>query len=280
MFARAQCGDDALAGQAVAAAVSEFRRTCADKPLAMWPADFWTAMLAQPQLLQGKSRLLPQLSVGPRAALLLRLVAGLDVRHAAQVLSVSEAAYRMALSHALQQLDAGGGQPEDLQALRERLQQEIKQAPTVPETVAHQIVEKLDADDRQADASVLAKDEIATNDPAWLLPLKILLAVLLLAFVVSFFWTPWRGLAPGESEPLPAEVIETIAPGDASALVTHPDFALLAAPADEVLAKNLDFYSWLAAGGQQQTEAAPASPSSLPQSTAPESTGPTQEDAP
>jgi DNA-directed RNA polymerase specialized sigma24 family protein len=274
VFARAQCGDEVLAGQAVSLAVSEFRRDCAGKPLASWPRDFWSLLLAQPLLLRGKSQLLPQLSVGPRAALLLRLVAGLDVLHAAQVLGVSEAAYRAALSHALQQMQAAGDDPVDLEALRERLQQEIRQAPTLLRMLPEQAVaaDAMDSADVVSPALVASEVEQNSSRRPWRLAAKFLLGLLLLALVVSFFWTPWHGLAPGESEALPPEVV-ALAPADASATVTHPDFALLAAPADETLAQDLAFYSWLAAGGQADAPAdnAPASTGSIERAAAPAS---------
>lgn len=258
VFARAQCGDEDLAEAAVAGAIDEFQRVCAVKPLASWPRDFWTLLLAQPLLLRGRSNLLPELSVGPRAALLLRLVAGLDLAHAAQVLGVSEAAYRAALSHALQQMHAAGSDPARLEGLREQLHQEIRQAPSLlsrfPSTPAVQ---------RVPAAITPADDDLAAfEQPRWRLALKISLALLLLMLAVSFFWTPWHRLAPGESESLPPEEI-TIAPADASATVTHPDFALLATPADGALAGDLAFYSWLAAGGQAESATAPAPANSL-----------------
>jgi len=246
VFAHAQCGEDALAEQAVRSAVATFRRDCAGKPLASWPRDFWTVLLAQPVLLQGRSQLLPGLSVGPRAALLLRLVAGLDLAHAAQVLGVSEAAYRAALNHALQQLHASND-PTDVETLRERLQQEIRQAPLhIP--VAKAEPAQADLEDRPVPEAI-ETELVDQPEPRWRLAVKIALGVFLLALVLSFFWTPWHRLAPGESEPLPAEAVAALAPADASAAVTHPDFALLAAPADEKLSHDLAFYSWLAAGG-------------------------------
>jgi DNA-directed RNA polymerase specialized sigma24 family protein len=283
VFARAQCGDEALAGQAVALAVREFRLDCAGKPLASWPRDFWSLLLAQPLLLQGKSQLLPQLSVGPRAALLLRLVAGLDVLHAAQVLGVSEAAYRAALSHALQQMHAAGDDPPNLEALREHLQLEIRQAPTLLRMLPEQAVETEGSDSGDLASADVVAAENAQNVPRWpwQLPAKILLAALLLALVVSFFWTPWHGLAPGESEPLPAEIV-ALAPADASATVTHPDFALLATPADETLAQDLAFYSWLAAGGQADAAAEnpPASAGSIERAGLPASSATTSKVGP
>lgn len=281
VFARAQCGDDGLAAQAVALAVGEFRRDCAGKPLSSWPRDFWSLLLAQPLLLRGQSLLLPQLSVGPRAALLLRLVAGLDMAHAAQVLGVSEAAYRAALTHALQQMQVAGDDPAALEALRERLQQEIKQAPAMlptPPMAAEQRVGPEIGDLQPKIFPAIADDVQRPVRPRWHSALKIVLALLLLALGVSFFWTPWHGLAPGESEPLPAEAIAALAPADASATVTHPDFALLAAPADEALAKDLAFYSWLAAGGQADSPTdAPASAGSTQSPASPESSTTTHE---
>jgi hypothetical protein len=144
----------------------------------------------------------------------------------------------------------------------------------VPLTVTHEVVEQLDADEGYADAPALSIADGERIVPAmpWRLALKIGLGLLLLALVASFFWTPWRGLAPGQTEQLPAEAIQTIAPGDASALVTHPDFALLAVPDDEALAQDLDFLSWLAAGGQTD---APASPQTTPAPTPPATVGAT-----
>jgi DNA-directed RNA polymerase specialized sigma24 family protein len=263
VFAHAQCGEDALAEQAVRSAVATFRRDCAGKPLASWPRDFWTVLLAQPVLLQGRSQLLPGLTVGPRAALLLRLVAGLDMAHAAQVLGVSEAAYRAALNHALQQLHASND-PTNVEALRERLQQEIRQAPLhIP--VAEPELAQTELEDRPAPWSA-EPEPVGQPEPPWRLAAKITLGVFLLALALSFFWTPWHRLAPGESEPLPAEAVAALAPADASAAVTHPDFALLAAPADERLSHDLAFYSWLAAGGPanvtSDASSAPANASS------------------
>jgi len=267
VFARAQCGDEVLAEQAVASAVDEFRRNRSEKPLANWPRDFWTLLLAQPLLLRGQSLLLPTLSVGPRAALLLRLVAGLDVLHAAQVLGVSEAAYRAALSHALQQMQAGNDEPVDLEVLRDQLQQEIRQAPATRRAPSERSAER-DAPTHSEFATpaipALVDEDVRVRSH-WLLALKVALGLLLLALIVSFFWTPWHGLAPGESEALPPESVAAFAPADASATVTHPDFALLAAPGDEAVARDMAFYSWLAAGGQADLQAtdAPASASSI-----------------
>jgi hypothetical protein len=263
VFARAQCGEEALAEQAVGLAIREFRWDCGGKPLSSWPRDFWSILLAQPALLQGQSRLLPELTVGPRAALLLRLVAGLDIAHAAQVLGVSEAAYRAALAHALEQLHAAGRESANLESLREQLQQEIRQAPTVFRTAAKSAPYGDETDGPAAGSP--EQDDAVDADPArWHPWLKAALALVLLAFVLSFFWQPWHSLAPGESEPLPPEEIAALAPADASAAVTHPDFALLAAPEDEALARDLAFYIWLAAGGQAAAaDQPPASPGSI-----------------
>jgi hypothetical protein len=209
---------------------------------------------------------------------LLRLVAGLDMLHAAQVLGVSEGAYRAALSHALQQMHAAGDDPVNLEALRERLQQEIRQAPTLLRVSPELAVEPETSDSGESAAPTfaIADSEQRFSAWRWRLAAKTLLGLLLLALVVSFFWTPWHGLAPGESEPLPPEAV-ALAPADASATVTHPDFALLAAPADETLAGDLAFYSWLAAGGQADTAAdnPPASTGSIERAAPPASSATT-----
>src|SRR5207344_1809067 len=100
-----------------------------------------------------------------------------------------------------------------------------------------------------AAASALeAPSEPAAPRSPWQSGLKVLFGALVLALIVSFFWTPWHGLAPGETEALPPEAIDSPSLADASAMVTHPDFALLAAPGDEALAHDLAFYSWFAGG--------------------------------
>src|SRR5690606_4101349 len=96
VLAELQCGDAATGDAALAVAMAEFRQTAGDTVMDDWPRRFWALLLAQPAL---KSRTpvaiavdatdrLGELGSGPRAALLLRLAAGLDETGAAAVLGV------------------------------------------------------------------------------------------------------------------------------------------------------------------------------------------------
>ncbi len=101
------------------------------------------------------------------------------------------------------------------------------------------------------------------------------LAILLVMLIGSYFWLPAFlkvGSASGHIELLraqtPAAVLSPIATTLAGA-----DFDLLDDPAGEAIARDLDLYSWYAAGAD--AAAANASvPSALPESATPESTVP------
>jgi len=160
-------------------------------------------------------------------------------------MGVSEATYRFALQRALQQLGDAGISYAVLGALRERLHRQVK---TLPEDRIDSLAELR--------ASVLAGGPApsAATAPAplrrrWLQPLLwIALVLLALAFVATYLPVP-PGLAPGAVEGLPAESMATpLATSDETELVTHPDFAQLAAPADEALAGDLALLSWIASG--------------------------------
>jgi hypothetical protein len=245
VFAQVQCGHDDAAQAALGRAMRAFRNDSGTTPLSTWPAAFWTRLLAQEELSRGKSDIpeLTALSSGPRAALLLRMVGGLDFAHAASVMGVSEPTYRFALQRALQQLGDAGISYAVLGALRERLHRQVK---TLPD-------DRIDAL-AELRAGVLAGGPAPIPAPPpvrrrWLHPvLWLALALLALAFIATYLpVTP--GLAPGAVEGLPAESVEASLPRDVeSELVTHPDFAQLAAPDDEALARELALLSWIASG--------------------------------
>jgi hypothetical protein len=244
VFAQVQCGDDDVAEAALGRAMRAFKATSVTSPLASWPAGFWALLMAQAELSQGQSDVpeLRVLSSGPRAALLLRMVGGLDFPHAAGVLGISEATYRFALQRALQQLSEGGISYSVLGALRERLHRQVK---TLPEA-------------RTASLAAL-RARLLENEPGVAPPPKSVspvwrrlawgaLALLALAFAATF-WTPAPVLPPGGTEVLPIEPAPVPVPASlASDWVTHPDYTLLATPGDERLASRLALLSWLASG--------------------------------
>jgi hypothetical protein len=75
--------------------------------------------------------------------------------------------------------------------------------------------------------------------------------------VLAVWWPRPAAMAPGSHEALPAEAVAAPPPLDPAHVVTHPDYAQLAHPDMERLARDVAFFSWLAAS----TEAPVASPS-------------------
>jgi hypothetical protein len=221
-----------------------FRDVSGHSPLSAWPAAFWALLLAQAELAEGESDIpeLGALGSGPRAALLLRIVAGLDFAHAASVLGVSEPTYRFALQRALQQLGDAGVSYAVLGALRERLHRQVK---TLPAERADALAELRARVLRDAPEPA----PVAKSPSPWRRRLAwIALALLVLAFAATF-WPRPPALAPGGVQALPAEPAPAPVPAGSDAdLVTHPDYAQLAAPEDEALAADLALLSWLASG--------------------------------
>ena len=242
VFVELQCGDDEAAEAALGRAMRAFRGLSAVSPLSAWPAGFWSLLMAQAELSGGESQVpeLSALSSGPRAALLLRIVAGLDFPHAAQVLGVSETTYRFALQRALQQLGEGGISYSALSVLRERLHRQVKTL----------------GDERAASLAAL-RNRVLQHEPEpeplppqpspW--PRRLLWMVLVLlglAFAATFLAAPETQPTAAGPQVLPPEDVPA-APVQPDP-VTHPDFALLTAPADEALAADLALLSWVASG--------------------------------
>ena len=280
VLAEAQCGDPEGAQTAIATASDAFRKDAVDLPLMKWPAHFWRLLLMQPALRVDASahdNALAQLSPGPRAALLLRLVAGLDHTHGAEVLGVSQEAYRHALYRALRTLHDQGIDDAQLRNLRAHLQECVRQAPEAM---------------RQAPHTRSIANAAATMPRArrWQRSvLAGLLAVLLSALAVSFFWQPaFLRSAPSalrQAVPPSLSVQPPALPTTAS-ILSDPDFDLLDDPGGERIARDLDLLSWFAAGADAgdpaDHAAAPLPESATPESSAPETDASSQEghDAP
>ena len=252
VFALCQGGDAARADATLAAAEREFIADAAALPLAAWPLQFWASLLRQPGLLAplDEDLDLSRLEPGPRAALLLRLLAHLDVPHAAEALGVSVRAYEAALGEAM----SAPGHPEGwLPALREQLHALVQQLP--PATRAH-----LDEIRQQAlaqvatapgpAAAVASEDVPGEPDDAAAAPAPrwpwFGLGLLLLALLATLILPLPGGLRPGQSERLPQEAVPPPPELSDSVIVTHPDYGQLAEPDDERLARDLAFLSWLA----------------------------------
>ena len=256
VLALSQCGDAERATAALEAALFDFGARARSLPLAHWPLQFWNCLLQQPAML---AELRPGLAFapfppGPRAALLLRLIAGLDFAHAAQVLGVSVAAYQEALQQALAQPDLDDGK---MQALREQLHQQVSQMPAETRLALAALRERVLA---TVPAAATAPAASPIRQPWWLWGLLILLVM---ALAATFFSPVKSLLAPGQSESLPPESIAAPPSLTDTVIVTHPDYAQLVEPADEALARQLPFLSWVAAATAPEANAtAPAEPPS------------------
>jgi len=265
VFALCQGGDAARADSTLAAAEREFIATAAPRPLSEWPLRFWASLLRQPGLLAplDPELDLSRLEPGPRAALLLRLLAHLDVPHAAEALGVSVRAYEAALGQAM----AAPGHPEGwLNSLREQLHELVQALPATTRAHLDEIRQHALADATQPAEPVVETEaelpatEVEAPPPRW--P-WFGLGLLLLALLATLLVPLPGGLRPGQSVRLPAEAVSPPPPLNDTVVVTHPDYALVAEPQDEGIARELAFLSWFA-GAFPDTASAPAPAQSPP----------------
>lgn len=264
VLAELQSGDAGDGDAALHAAMRRFRDDAATLPMAEWPSRFWSLLLAQPRLRYRSEVALPldatdrlgELGSGPRAALLLRLAAGLSEDEAAGALGVTPAAYRLALQRALPRHADGRADPEAWHRLREQIHRRIKALP--PERLLRlaglreAVLRGDDAPAVSAPGTPAPRQQ--SRRPRWLMPLLWgLLALCAVAFAVSFWWSPggFGGLI-GDArgvrvQPLPPSEDPATRYGDEAASLSHRDFDLLADVEGQARARELDFYSWLAA---------------------------------
>lgn len=244
VFAGSQCGSPECADRILEAGVRQFAGRARSLPLALWPIQFWNCLLAHPQMLAefDPGRDLATLGSGPRAALLLRLIAGLDFSHAAEVLGVSIEAYEDALKLALAHPDLDDAW---MQELREHLHALIHQMPIEQRQQLVALRERaLAAQPETAVAAELPAFASPAQKPRWLVPV---LASLVLVLAVAVIWPFNSSIAPGQSEPLPIEAVAPPPQLTDSVIVTHPDYLQLSEPVDDALAQQLGLLSWVAA---------------------------------
>jgi hypothetical protein len=261
VLARAQCGDTDLVYQALSAVDQRFHEEAKALPIAQWPIRFWTLLLSRKELTQGSSPwpALASISHGSRAALLLRLVGGLDFVHAAQVLGISEDTYRFALQRGLEQLQHNGHSMAELEQLRDDFFDEVKQ-------LSHeQLASNIQAANRQSDAllSTEVENQLNSNShldvpegmPARLMKppqkparrwLWLLLAVIVIAVAAYGLYRYQKHQR--ELEALAIQARATEADRAAGDLLMHADYVAIAAGDDVAFAEEINFYSWLAAG--------------------------------
>ncbi|TQD41949.1 sigma-70 region 4 domain-containing protein [Marilutibacter aestuarii] len=286
VLAELQAGDAAAGDTAVEAALFAFRAEADRRPMSQWPLCFWSGLLANPALQQRVAVAIPlaasdrlaELGNGPRAAVLLRLAAGLTEDEAAQVLGVTVAGYRLALARAVAEDGSGIGQQEAWQRLRDEVQMRIRLLP--PPRMSHlaRVRESALRGERPAGAATPAAHGADAGPPGTRqargparphVGLRRLLWALLTLCVLAFgatFWWPFPGFDPlglskgswARSAPGVGEVrVEPLGAAEAAAshydattaLLLHPDFDLLADPRGAEVATAMDFYSWLVADG-------------------------------
>lgn len=270
-FAQLQVGDAEIGDRALVAAMRAFRLPAARLPIVEWPRQFWTLLLATRELREAPAAahwgsgfaFFSDLGRGPRAALLLRLVAGLDEVEAAAVLGVARSTYRLALQRALPHLDDGRPDAEAWRMLGESARHAVRDLS----------VERIAQLARMREAAVLGhKFEASAHAPPrqavlgrarWVVPAMVATGVATAIALAATFFLP---AATGEPDadagriqvaPLPgAEAPKASFDSDA-ALLTHPDFDLLADGSDDVAAHDPGFYAWLAADADIAADDAP-----------------------
>ncbi|MGO4261122.1 hypothetical protein [Lysobacter sp. TAB13] len=263
VLAELQAGDAAAGDAALAAAMTGFRALAAEAALSEWPSRFWSLLLTQPGLRQRTPVAIPvevtdrlaELGSGPRAALLLRLAAGLNENEAAAVLGVAPPTYRLALQRALPRHADGRADPQAWQQLREQVHRRIKTLP--PERLQRLAQAREAALQGVAVSASAAQPRAAATKrprPRWLMPLLwSLLALCALAFAATFWWPGgfagrWLGGPDGVTV---SALPEAAAPADRysreAGLIAHRDFELLADPQGQAASDDLELRSWLAA---------------------------------
>lgn len=267
VLAELQCGDPQRAVAALAAMLPRFVAEAGDRPMPQWPPRFWHLLLAATPLRAAPSveqrwppglDALGRLGPGPRSALLLWLVAGLQEDDAAAALGVDAATWRSALQRATPRRPDGAVNVEAWQALAAASREALQ---ALPDSRLERWGRACDA--AVAQASVPAPAAIR---PRWLLPaLWTGVAACAIALAATFAW-PAAEIGVGDAAttgplrvPLPASVPPAATFDAAFALRTHPDLAQLAG-ADESLLRDLDLLSWHAVqvAAQATTGAAPA----------------------
>ncbi len=254
VFAHWQGGDPVNGDAALAATLREFARVAPSVPFADWPRRFWAMLLAAPQLRNAGAPVgdvpaeVAALAGGPRAALLLRVVAGLAESDAAAVLGIARPSYRLALQRALPR--SGDGSP-DTAAWRELSQAAQLAVRAVPaerlETIA-MLREGL-----RPRPAAPPRSTAARRRPRWLWPATVAVIALTAGALAATWWWPGAGAATqagGDGsiriEELPPPASPAARAGPAS-LAGHRDLGLLIDQATGAFPDDADpaFDAWL-----------------------------------
>lgn len=262
VFAWLLAGSRGTGAAALDWALERFRREAGRVGFGDWPRHFWELLLAAPALRRPPAdprwapgfEWLAGIGHGPRAALLLRLVAGLAESDAATVLGIARPTYRLGLQRALPHHADGSANVEAWEALGRAAQELVRELP--PEQPA------AGAEPVRLDRVEAAPATTAARRPAGRgLRLALGLVVLLTALALGLTFLPLDRLpagldeAPGHIlvEPLPEAEAPAGRYGDDDALALHPDLALLLDAADaDAAAADPAFHAWLLAEGMAE----------------------------
>lgn len=269
VFAQWQGGDADAADMALAATLRGFRAVAGGLAFAEWPRRFWAMLLAAPQLrvparaaaADDALAHVARLGSGPRAALLLRLVAGLAESEAAAVLGIARPTYRLALQRALPHRADGSADPGAWRELSTLAQQAVRAVPDARLARIAALRDGVRPPPRPAhgDAPLPARR-------GWVWPATAGVLALTAAALAATWW-PWGGAGADLAgarivvEQLPPEAAPAARfdPGDA--LATHRDLELLLAQASGGFDDDADpaFDAWLVAN-MVRPQDAPATP--------------------
>jgi len=280
VFAQWQGGSAEAADAALAATLRGFGGMAAGIAFAEWPRRFWAMLLAAPQLrgatrdaAAGAPAALVALGAGPRAALLLRLVAGLAEAEAAAVLGISRSSYRLALQRALPHREDGSPDPEAWSALSAAAQQAVRALPGERLARIGMLRDGLRPPPPRPARATL---ETGPRRAGWLWPATVAVLLLVAAALAGTWWGPWLDAPDADAttririEPLPPAASPAARFDAATALASHRDLDLLLAQVAGEFDQDADpaFEAWLvhalaaedAAAGEARVEAADAPP--------------------
>ncbi|MDH5834289.1 hypothetical protein [Luteimonas kalidii] len=258
VFAEWQGGDPEAGDAALASTLRGFRDQAGGTAFAEWPRRFWAMLLAAPQLRQAVPKgagtapaAVATLGVGPRAALLLRLVAGLAEAEAAAVLGIARPTYRLALQRALPHRGDGSPDPEAWRALSAAAQQAVRALPQERLETIEMLRDGLRP--RPPVRQRPAPRDGARRRAGWVWPATVVVLVLVASALGATWWGPWLpgqvppGAAGIQVEPLPPVEPPAARFDPADALASHRDLDLLLAQATGAFADDADpaFDAWL-----------------------------------